>query len=383
MEGLSRSLLAIVSAPFRLLVGLLRRERPPRNPLEAAARPGPHGVGVTTLKLADQSRRTERNWWYAGSKHRRLTTEVWYPALGRHRKQKRNAPLDRAAAPCALVIFAHGLSGMRKQSASFCRHLASRGYVVASPDFPLSKFTAPGGANVAAVLEQPRDVSFVIDRLLAASTSSGDRLHGAVDHDRIGMSGHSLGGLTSLLVAYGAKRDWRVKAIVPFAAPGWFVPRDLSGTTRVPAMVVGGTKDLVVNPGSIRAGYEAASSPKWFVEIAGAEHMRFADVNFDDRIIKWLFGWLAGYGRARAHLAEVVRALGGDIRAWDSPVDTSPGKRISARRQRELMRAFATPFFDAFLRGDQAAGGLLARIDGMAPEARIESQGAPAPVASG
>jgi dienelactone hydrolase len=278
------------------------------------------------------------------------------------------------------VVFAHGYSGVRKQSASYCRHLASRGYVVASPDFPLSKLFAPGGPNVEAVLEQPGDVSFVIDCLLAANRSNGHPLRGAVDQTRIGISGHSLGGLTALLAAYGTRRDPRVRAIVTFAPHGWFVPSDLSRGTRVPAMVIGGTKDNVVNPASIRAGYDAASPPKWFVEIAGAEHMRFADVHFDDRIILWLFGWLPGFGRPQAGVGRVVRALGGDMKAWDHPVDTRPGKRISGRRQRELMRAYATPFLDAFLKEDEVAMSLLREMEGMAPEARIESAGALTPV---
>lgn len=380
LRSLGRALASIITAPIRLAGRVLRRERPPRNALEAYARAGPQRVGVTTLKLVDRSRRTERNWWYPGSKQRRLTTEVWYPAAGRHRGQKRKAPLHAAVAPYPLVVFAHGLSAVRKQSASFCRHLASRGYIVASPDFPLSKLTAPGGANVAAVLEQPGDVSFVIDQLLATSAASTDPLHRAVDPDRIGVSGHSLGGLTSLLAAYGGKRDWRVKAIATFAPPGWFVSRGLGRSRQIPAMVIGGDKDRIVNPASIRAAYEAASAPKWLIELAGAEHMRFADVRFTDRIIHWLFGWLAGYGRARAHLADVVRRLGGDIEAWDAPAPLSDARYISPARQRELMRAFATPFLDAFLKGDDTALSLLRDMNGMAPEARVESSDEVVPV---
>jgi predicted dienelactone hydrolase len=375
LTALLSFLAAVLLAPLRLLAALFRRQPRTQNAIDACTRPGPHGVGVTTLKLVDKSRRIERNYWYRGNKHRALPTEVWYPSAGgKPGKEKRNAPIDGGAGPYPLIIFAHGLAGVRRQSASFCRHLASRGYVVAAPDFPLSKFWAPGGANVAAVLQQPRDVSFVLDRLLAMSATAGDKLSRAIDEERIGMSGHSLGGLTSLLVAYGVDRDRRVGCIVPFAAPGWFVSPEVSRGTRVPAMIIGGTKDKIVNPASIRAGYEASSAPKWWIEIAGAEHMRFADVPFTDRIIHWMFGWLAGYDKARAHLASVVHALGGDMDVWNHPADTSAGKYVSAKRQRELMRGFATPFFDALLKGDEEAATLLRSLEGMAPEVRIESE---------
>jgi hypothetical protein len=105
--------------------------------------------------------------------------------------------------------------------------------------------------------------------------------------------------------------------------------------------------------------------------------MRFADVPFTDRIIHWMFGWLAGYDKARAHLASVVQALGGDIEAWEHPAETSAGKYISAKRQRELMRGFATPFFDARLKGDADAAALLLSLDGLAPEATVEFAGIP------
>jgi hypothetical protein len=41
------------------------------------------------------------------------------------------------------------------------------------------------------------------------------------------------------------------------------------------------------------------------------------------------------------------------------------------------LRGFATPFFDGFLKQDADAMALLGRLDGLAPEVRIESEGAP------
>ncbi len=40
-------------------------------------------------------------------------------------------------------------------------------YVFVAASFPLTTFNAPGGPNVNDVINQPRDVSFLIDRVLA------------------------------------------------------------------------------------------------------------------------------------------------------------------------------------------------------------------------
>ncbi len=47
-------------------------------------------------------------------------------------------------------------------------------------------------------MNQPADVSFLIDTLLAQSTTPGHRLEGMVDKTRIGVTGISLGGMTNV-----------------------------------------------------------------------------------------------------------------------------------------------------------------------------------------
>ena len=68
----------------------------------------------------------------------------------------------------------------------------------------------PGPTSPTSV-NQPGDVSFVIDEVLAANDDPSSPLHGLVDPDAIGVVGHSLGGATTWAVSFDtATRDERI-----------------------------------------------------------------------------------------------------------------------------------------------------------------------------
>ncbi len=349
---------------------------PGTTTLEAATQGGPFGVGVMTLELIDTSRSTEPNRDFQGADERTLVVELWYPAdLLATEPEEREAALDRGRAPYALIVFAHGLGGNRRQSVSYTQHLASHGYIVAAPDFPLSHLTAPGGPRLAAVLNQPQDVSFLIDSLLALSEEDGHLLAGAIDREAIGITGHSLGALTSLLTAYGSSRDPRVRAVLPIAAPGCLLSEGIAGDVSVPLLVLGGSRDLLTPPVSNRRAYEVANPPRYFVELVGANHTRFADVALEDGEIIAL-DLVPGLSESDivSDATEIIRALGGDTSACPAfGTGAADDEPISPERQRELLRAFATPFFDAYLRGsDEAAAFLQNELPDLIAEARVE-----------
>lgn len=341
--------------------------------LEAAASRGPFGVGVTTLELVDPTRPTEPNRDFEGASERRFTVEVWYPTgPSAEEPEDRDAALDQSQAPYPLIVFAHGLGGNRRQSPSYTQHLASHGYVVASPDFPLSNLGAPGGPRLAAVIHQPADVAFLIDSLLDPSDQEDHLLAGAIDGGAIGVTGHSLGGLTSLLTVYGPARDERVRTVLPIAAPGCFLTPEMVGDVDVPIMVVGGSRDLIVNPASIRQAYNVAQPPRYYVELMGADHTRFADVALEDEAVLALLPGLLG-GNVVEDATTVARRLGGRLEACSDGREIGDEALLTAERQRELLRAFATPFFDAYLRGSDAARDFLEdELPGLVPEARVE-----------
>jgi predicted dienelactone hydrolase len=337
---------------------------------------GPFAVGVTTLTLVDESRPTDANGSYAGADSRTLVAEVWYPAEGAASELEiRDAPLDRSEAPYPLIVFSHGYTGIRRQSTTYTSHLASHGYVVVSADYPLTNMSAPGGPRLGDVLNQPADVSFLIDSFLGFSRQAGHQLEGAVDEGAVGLSGHSLGGLTTLLAAFGPLRDPRVKAAVSIAGPACLVGAATYDTPTVPLLVLGGSQDHIVAWHSVRAAYDMAQPPRYLLTILGGNHLRFADLDAEDSGL----GTLESTEGFMEEVTRVGQATGADLMGCvtdDAPdLPTAP---MTAERQRELMRLFATAFFNRYLKGDEAAASVLSEefIAGVT-DVRLEAEPGP------
>jgi predicted dienelactone hydrolase len=317
---------------------------------------GPYSVGVTTIELVDDSRPTEANHEYPGSDTRTLPVEVWYPADATGADPVRDAPLDTADAPYPLIVFSHGLSSNRLLSVSYTQHLASHGYVVAAPDYPLSNTSAPGGPRLIAVLEQPKDLSFVLDSLLAFNEEPAHALQGAIDGDRIGATGHSLGAMTSYMSVYGPDRDDRIDAVLPISIPGCFFADDFAADASVPILLLAGTNDLITPPVSSGQAFEIANPPRYLVEVHGADHTRFADVDLTDEFVVG-GGVLANLGQGD-FISDAIAAgdaLGGGTDGCSLGANETSDPPIEGERQRELLRQTAVLFFDGYLMDDDDA----------------------------
>lgn len=341
---------------------------------QAVAERGPFAVGVTTLTLVDQSRPTDANGSYPGAASRTLVTEVWYPAEGAPTGGEiRDAPLDRSRGPYPLIVFSHGFTGIRRQSTSYTSHLASHGYIIVSADYPLTNMGAPGGPRLSDVLNQPGDVSFLIDSMLGFSRQAGHQLEGAIDEEAIGLSGHSLGGLTTVLAAFGPRRDPRVKAALSIAGPACLVGAATYDTPAVPLLVLGGSEDGIVAWQSVRAAYDMAQPPKYLLAILGGNHLRFADLDVDDSFV----GKLESREGFMEEVGRVAAATGANLMSCvpGGETDLPPGPTMTGDRQRELLRLFATAFFDRYLKGNEAAASILSPdfIAGV-PEVRLEAK---------
>jgi predicted dienelactone hydrolase len=342
--------------------------------IEAYAARGPHGVGVTTIELVDTARPTAANGDFAGAPERRMQVEIWYPAAsGAASPEERDVALD--GGPYPLILFAHGFSSTRTQSAAYTQHLASHGYVVASPDFPGSNGGAGGGPRLRAVIDQPGDASFIIDELLLRNNEPDGLFARAIDPERIGMTGHSLGGLTTLMTTYGPMRDDRILASLPISPIGCFFEADVIAGVTTPLMVLGGSEELIVDPTSIRKAYDLANAPRYFVELAGADHIKFADVDINDRDVGGtdIVTRIAGDTLVADAIA-IAESIGGSAASCVTREGPKGKAFITGDRQRELLRLFGALFFDAHLRGNEGALALLrgGGFASIAPEAAVE-----------
>jgi fermentation-respiration switch protein FrsA (DUF1100 family) len=172
-----------------------------------------------------------------------------------------------------LIVFGHGYALTPATYARLLRAWAEAGYVVAAPVFPLGSAAAPGGPNESDLINQPKDMSFVITRLLALNVQMNSVLSGKIDPSRIAIAGHSDGAETALAVAYDRRfRDPRVDAALVLsgaALPG------MGGFPRSgpPLLAVQGTADTTNAPANTAGFFRLARRPKFLLWLLGASHL--------------------------------------------------------------------------------------------------------------
>lgn len=243
------------------------------SPAQASVRPQ-FAVGDVTERFIDNARKVR----FPGRppQPRPLVTVIRYPAVGpASGEDLPGAPPARASGPFPLVVFGHGFAVTPATYFRLLRSWASAGYVVAAPIFPLENAHAPGGPNEADLINQPRDMSVVISRLLAASRDPRSRFAGLIDPRRIAVAGQSDGGETALAVAYNRRfLDRRVRAAVILSGA------KLAGTSGYtfpapspPLLAVQGTADTINQPRFTRAFYDEAPRPKYLLQLLGASHL--------------------------------------------------------------------------------------------------------------
>ncbi|HWR22971.1 MAG TPA: acetylxylan esterase [Feifaniaceae bacterium] len=183
---------------------------------------GQYGVATAEYTYADKTR-IER--YSAAGENREVNVAFWYP--------------ENTEGKFPLVVFSHGFCGVKNSNESAFMELASHGYVVCSIDHPYhSFFTVNAGGKVTTVdagymreyaalgddkaenlkLFQKwmgvrvSDIDFVIDTIL----QSDGGVYRLVDHTKIGVFGHSLGGAAAMGVPR-ARED--IDAVINIDAP--------------------------------------------------------------------------------------------------------------------------------------------------------------------
>lgn len=218
---------------------------------------------VVELDLQDPSRITPARGDLEASDGRALHTWVWIgPSAGE----------DATGRP--LLLMAHGIDGHPTLFDAFATTLAEAGVVVAAPAFPVSnREVGVGGSSIGDFAEQPADLRFVLDALLAGVEDEGSPLWRRFDPTRVAALGHSMGGATLLALTSldGGEPRIRTEAYLSAAVTLTELlgaPLDLTGR---PTLVMHGLDDTLPVEMSEQL-YADLADPRWFLGIAGAGH---------------------------------------------------------------------------------------------------------------
>lgn len=246
---------------------------------------GPYVAGVTTLDLGDRQ------------------VEVWYPVdpgdegaapqdlyyirdwlpefIDDLLPRDANPPLVTIAyrdvpasggGPFPLVLFAHGFASYRSQSTFLTAHLATWGFVVASPDYLERGLAAQLGQPPTVVRGDVELGRTTVDLLKSESARAGGLLAGIVDAERIAITGHSAGGGSS--IRFGGEPD--VVTYIPQSA-GVRSGQSIELPDR-PSLWITGAIDGVAALEGVEAAYQAATPPKRLVVIDDAGHLAPSDL---------------------------------------------------------------------------------------------------------
>lgn len=267
---LKKVLLVIVFLLGLLVVGggvayvVTAPEKPAADSLSARwLEPGPSEVQVIETEFVDSSRATQPNNDFPGAPDRTLQASIWFPA--------------GLNTPRPLVVYSHGFMSNRRGGLYLAEALSASGYIVVAADYPLTNGAAPGGPLVTDVANQPEDVSFLIDSVIALGVSG--ELPVTVDTARIGVAGLSLGGLTSTLAGFHPRwRDPRIAAVVSIAGPAFMFRTPFFATNDVPFLMIAGTVDAIVEYQANAALIPDVAPTGELVTIAEGSHVGFAHI---------------------------------------------------------------------------------------------------------
>jgi len=196
-----------------------------------------------------------------------------------------------------LIIFSHGLGGMRMQNTIQMEALASEGYFVLaidhSYDANITLFDDGTSADFRSAAEDEMtveefwdlripqintrsdDVIFVLNQI-ESFIDSKNEFWNSIDMDRIGVMGHSFGGATAII---SSVRDDRLDACI--ALDGWIVPIESSyiqNGMKVPLLYVGRPKwDSPINYAKLDSLIDSSSNLVTKLILPDTKHFDFSD----------------------------------------------------------------------------------------------------------
>ncbi len=209
---------------------------------------------------------------------RPLVTVIRYPAIG-PRSATSTSPECAAGArrgPVPADRVRARVCGDARSVRSAARGVGAAGYVVAAPIFPLGNANAPGGPNESDLVNQPRDMSFVITRDARSSTrrrtASSRASRSARDRRQPGSPTAARPRSRSPTTATSSTVASRAAVILSGAEIPGVGGFDFPAPSP-PLLATQGTADTINQPRFTYAFFDAAPRPKYLLSLLGAQHL--------------------------------------------------------------------------------------------------------------
>lgn len=319
-----------------------------------------HNVGYTTCRLSVND---------PAAKTKEIDVAVWYPTAaqapvytysdpGRTKgRVAKEAKPDSDGGPYPLIVYSHGYGGSAFASIFLSEYLAKHGFVVAACDHSDAHLAAraaghadaDANGNLLSAKEmarirgslgrprfdhRPKELTSVIDGMLALNADVASPMGGIIDPERIGACGHSLGVHTVLMAGGMGNKDARIKALLVLSGGISAFSAAEFRRLDLPVMFMYGeregtewrTRDSNYQRRCTKAAYDNCKPPKFMLEVKGAGHLSFCQALF-------------------------------------SPMPFGSGS--AAQAQADVMKKYALAFFVRYLKGDETADRTLTESDPM------------------
>lgn len=211
--------------------------------------------------------------------------------------------IPAANSPSPVILFSHGLGGSREGNRFLGEHWAQHGYVAVFLQHPGSdsavwkevpqtgrRAAMKSAANLQNFVARVEHVRGVLDALAKWNVEPKHVLAGRLDLNRVGMSGHSFGAVTTQAVGgqgfpLGKSFvDARIKAAMALSPsePRRGDAKSAFSKVTIPWLLITGTADGALigeqTPKSRRGVYPALpAGQKYELVLEGAEHSAFTD----------------------------------------------------------------------------------------------------------
>ena len=200
---------------------------------------------------------------------RTLVTEIRYPLT------ERSAGPRAAQGHFPLLVFAPGFMQCDVPYADLLNAWASAGYVVAAVNFPRTDCRVGAAAYEQDLVNQPRDMSYVLSRLLALSAQPRGLLSGVLNRHEIAAAGQSDGGDTvAALAANDCCTDHRLKAAAVLSGAEWPpMPGRYFPHGAPPMLFVQGSADTINPPWtSVQLYRSDQAQDRYYLDLFGVTH---------------------------------------------------------------------------------------------------------------